>query len=170
MLGKKIKLSLISASLLCSTLHSADLIINSEVNIPQNFNELSDSALITEDGFINYNSGGNTIGIRNDQPVLSSLNTFVNEGKIHIVSTGGIATGVDIGHNDSTVSNDGEIDVSGYNYASGIRTSNSSSANINNSGLIKVNSSASWARAIDASSNYGTINNSGTIIASKNMQ
>ncbi|WP_419774149.1 autotransporter domain-containing protein [Halarcobacter sp.] len=168
MLGKKIKLSLISASLLCSSL-SADLIINSEVNSQQFFDGESESALITENGFININYSGNFAAIQQNENKLFSPYIFTNRGKIHIVSTGGIATGVDISFNNSTLSNYGEIDVSGYTYAIGIYVNNSTSASTNNSGLIKVNSSTT-SSGIYGTSNIGTINNSGTIIARKNNQ
>ncbi|WP_417328572.1 hypothetical protein, partial [Halarcobacter sp.] len=169
MLGKKIKLSLISASLVCSSL-SADLIINSEVNSQQSFDGESESALITENGFINITDDVGLLPIINYDTNLNSPYTFKNRGKIHAVSTSSWITGVTIDINDSTVSNDGEIDISAYTDASGIRTSNNSSANINNSGLIKVNSSTNSSKGVYASSNSGTINNSGTIIARKNMQ
>ncbi|WP_424689027.1 autotransporter outer membrane beta-barrel domain-containing protein [Halarcobacter ebronensis] len=168
MLGKKIKLSLISASLLCSSLSA--LTIDSELNSGQFFDGESESALITENGFINITDNGGLLPIRNSKTHLHSPFTFKNEGKIHAVSTSSWITGVTIDINNSTVSNDGEIDISAYTDASGIRTSNNSSANINNSGLIKVNSSTNRSRAIDASSNDGTINNNGTIIARKNMK
>ncbi len=169
MLGKKIKLSLISASLLCSSL-SADLIINGEVNSQQSFYGTNESVLITEDGFINITGSGNYIVIINLAAYLDSSYTFKNRGKIHTVSTNDAAIGVSI-VNESKVYNYGEIDVTAVTYATGIDVINNiASASTNNSGLIKVKSSTNSSRGIYGTANRGTINNSGTIIARKNMQ
>ncbi|WP_164968673.1 autotransporter outer membrane beta-barrel domain-containing protein [Arcobacter sp. F155] len=167
MLGKKIKLSLISASLLCSSL-SADLIINNEVNSQQTFDGNSESALITENGFINFNTSGNHTVIINVANYLDFSHTFKNRGKIHTVSTSGWANGVNMGDNNSTVSNEGEIKVSGVTIAAGI--GGNSSATINNSGTIEVYTTSGNAKGMHLSKNTGTINNSGTIIARKNKQ
>lgn len=162
MFGKKIKLSLISASLLCSSLSA--LTISSEVTSTQSFIGNFESALITENGFIDINTSGNDFALSTSMPLETPYTIIIEEGgKIHAVSTGGDAMAVSMGFNQSTVSNAGEIKVSAISIATGINGVNQGT--LNNSGTIEVNAPSGNAYGTYGTSNTGTINNSGTIKA-----
>ncbi|WP_424689031.1 autotransporter domain-containing protein [Halarcobacter ebronensis] len=167
MFGKKIKLSLLCASLLCSSLSAADLVISAEVNTPQTFDGNIDSAEITETGFIDINTSANLSAL--DTSILGTPNTIIIKegGKVYIVSTSGFANGVSV-LNNSTVSNAGEIKVSAISIATGISGSNYGT--LDNSGTIEVNTTSNIARGISGIRNTGTINNSGTIKATYSNQ
>ncbi|RXJ76801.1 hypothetical protein CRV03_08140 [Arcobacter sp. F155] len=173
MLGKKIKLSLISASMLCSTLYSADLIINGTVTTDQIFDGSQESAEITANGHIKRDVSSDTAGIYSldstSRNFLDSPYTLINRGHIDIISNTGMAAGISIIDNSSTISNYGEIDAIGMNEGYGIlSTFNTLSSTINNFGSIKVNTSIIGdSYGIYSYENYGNINNIGTIIAQK---
>ncbi|WP_417334532.1 hypothetical protein, partial [Halarcobacter sp.] len=167
MLGKKIKLSLISASLLCSSLSA--LTISSEVTSSQIFNGTMESTLITENGFIDINTSGHFTALSNYMLLgIPNTITIKKGGKIYAVSTSGSAIGVNTDSNRSTVSNAGKIKVSGTLGARGISGINHGT--LDNSGTIEVNTTSGNARGISGIMNTGTINNSGTIKARKNNQ